>query len=289
MSQIPARKLPVLAFPENLPESALIPPKPRTLIYLIRLLYSTGALLTAFYALAIFVLKPCLERQHSLRHEYLTYLCGGLRGMVSAISSRLDFVPNIAVKYGDRIYSDAYCQTEINGDGTILKLGQKADEQLQENKASEEENGEHEDQELEQHETDHGSLITRPMGTVRFADEEEVREAEATEKLKKKAHVSSSLNNLKNCLDSLTVTAYKRGDSPMSMINHRANISEMQPLLFQVKQFQNYLDIMNRDHPRDMFFKRNYMLGGNTGKKTNNMIDDIQNQVRELMELTKKL
>lgn len=102
--------IPVIAFPEDISSG---PKRLKTLVYLVKLLYGSGLLLTVIYAVSIAVIKPMLELQFDRRLEILTVVGARLRNQVFAkIVKRIPEVPDVMVKYGDKFYCDSMVQTD---------------------------------------------------------------------------------------------------------------------------------------------------------------------------------
>ncbi|GME87284.1 unnamed protein product [Ambrosiozyma monospora] len=91
----------------------------------------------------------------------------------------------------------------------------------------------------------------------------------------------------------MKVTDYQSPDTfSGSMINRYSgsSTSEMQPLLFQLSQFKNFLEATTSDHPRNYMFKRqiSYLTNGygagaySARRKTLNLVDDLRSSIDEV-------
>ncbi|ODV97461.1 hypothetical protein PACTADRAFT_2028 [Pachysolen tannophilus NRRL Y-2460] len=109
----------IIPFPEDSDIRRL---KPKTLIFVIKLLYSSGILLTSFYLIILFIVQPLLTLQYDRRLNLISHIFDNLRNMIYfKITGILKGeVPTIGVKYGNKLYSDANIQTEKTRDRTVI-------------------------------------------------------------------------------------------------------------------------------------------------------------------------
>lgn len=123
--QINKDKMSQIAFPESLPalkRSTQIPP---TLKYITSLLYRSGTGLSILYAILLLVVQPLLEIQFERRNDMATYALDRARQLLRSLGTEL---PTVAVKRGDRLYSDASIQTQEEPDK--LKITDKVNDKL---------------------------------------------------------------------------------------------------------------------------------------------------------------
>lgn len=112
MSQI--RNEEDITFPEDLPEEVKRVTIPPALKYISSLLYGSGAALSVLYVLLIFVVQPLLEVQYERRNELATFVLRKARDILVQMNKNAK-LPPVAIKRGDKYYSDAQVQTkEVN-------------------------------------------------------------------------------------------------------------------------------------------------------------------------------
>ncbi|QPG77307.1 hypothetical protein FOA43_004715 [Brettanomyces nanus] len=134
-------------------------------------------------------------------------------------------------------------------------------------------------------------LIPKQLG-LSSDEEEDYNEAalRSTEKL------YNSLERVKKTLGNMSTPEYKKTGSYTGSHGFRENLgnaSEMQPLLFQLKQLKNYMEMVSADHPRDYFFKRSPLQGlyktpGSMNKDIN-YIDNLSQEIKECEDLIEQL
>ncbi|KAI0463312.1 hypothetical protein LJB42_003335 [Komagataella kurtzmanii] len=248
------RNVQAIAFPENLPPSRLVTPKPAALLYLTRLLYGSGWFLVVVYALALFLIRPMLKLQYERRGSYLNHCLDKLNAMYELVAKRIKFVPEVRVKYGNTVYSDAGMQTDPKKEEVDNTFNPFLYQQKYQNNGF-------------------------GRQTIKFEDEEEKRDRSESDRL------GGSIQDLKNTLEKLEVSSYKQAGASLSLRGDTSRMSEMQPLMFQVKQLENYMEGLSSEHPKDSMFKR--ALGyGPYGKpqtkltnRTAHIVSDIKGDI----------
>lgn len=83
---------------------------PPALKFITSLLYKSGAGLTIAYFLSIFIIQPLLEIQYERRNEFIAYVLHRARRLLNTLSLKRN-LPVVAIRRGDKLYSDASVQT----------------------------------------------------------------------------------------------------------------------------------------------------------------------------------
>lgn len=100
-----------IVFPEDLPEQTKRITTPPALKYITSLLYGSGAGLSVLHILLIFVVQPLLEVQYERRNELASFILRKAREVL-VLMNKSAKLPPVAIKRGDKYYSDAQVQTE---------------------------------------------------------------------------------------------------------------------------------------------------------------------------------
>lgn len=253
-----------LSFPEeNIPELQ----KPiqltshQTLVYLLRLLNRTGYSVAIVYAVCMLVIKPLLELNYKRRCQFMEYTFSKVTTLYSRIAKRVKHLPTIEQVYNGRIYKDETSSTSDlpNESYSYLQGGWSMDGI----------------KELEMSVNEKNSNDSIDMSVDRL---------------------SNSLDNMKRTLEGMKTSEYKKADGYLGGQGFRVktNASEMQPLLFQIKQLKNYMEMVNADHPRDYFFKRSplqnlYSNGTNEKERESNYLDSLHREVNECEDLIEQI
>lgn len=99
-----------IVFPENLPEQQRIRHVPPALIYITKLLYRSATGLSLVYIVLLLVVQPLLEIQYDRRMELLSSTLDRAQKVLKLLN-KVQPLPPVAVKRGDKYYSDANVQT----------------------------------------------------------------------------------------------------------------------------------------------------------------------------------
>lgn len=278
-----SRPVPIISFPEDLKLNTIISPKKsRTLIFLTELCYSSGYTLLIIFIVAKFLIKPLLKLNYDRRFNYLNHVSKNLNHLYLKISKNLSIIPSISINYNGTIYSDAICSTNeednISG-GIIYKDSNTSNTEIDS------------DDNDDENDTDvYRAKVTTERNQVHFEDET------TTQKrlngnifiTKPNIKINRNLKNLKNTLLNLNISNYD-STNEVAKFDYNSNISEIRPLLFQLKQFQNYLDLVSQDHPKEFFFKRrnNYGTYNTYNQRSNNILDDLNTELNDCTKLLK--
>ncbi|GMG35249.1 unnamed protein product [Ambrosiozyma monospora] len=270
--------IPPISFPEDLPPAApssIIPKQHKTLVFLIKLLRGSGYSLIAVYVLTTFLIKPLLKLSFDRRLEFSKFVFDRLNQVYQKLGKQIKYIPSVVVNYKGVIYKDSAVSTDDNDEDQVFY---HHTEVTNVNKTISEDK-------------------TVKKG-VRFLDEEAQAETIFKQDYKKLSldasdELSVALNKVRRTLLSMKMADYQKQDAfSGSMINryNGSSISEMQPLLFQLSQFKNYLEVTTSDHPKNYMFKRQisyltngYGAGGYSARsKTLNLVDDLHSSIDEV-------
>lgn len=242
-----------ISFPENV-TSALAETRHRTLVYLLRLLRLSGYSVLVTYLACLFALKPVFKLNYDRRLEFMRYAYTKMAGIYSQLRAKAKHVPSVEIRYEGKIYKDEMISTDDDG--------------------------------LYQYSyTPYSTESKEVRFSVDYEDCNE-RSLRATDK------VCGSLENLKRTLVGMDVAEYKKDDAYVGTHTFRtaADTSEMSPLLFQLKQLKNYMEMVNADHPCQFFFKRSPLQGlySTSHSRKDNYIDNLFALVDECKELVEQ-
>ncbi|KAF6006812.1 hypothetical protein HII13_004894 [Brettanomyces bruxellensis] len=236
----------------------------RTLVYLIRLLKGTSYSVFMIYLTSIFVLRPLLSLKYERRQEFLQFAFERIKKLYSKVSKNVKHIPAVEENYNGRVYKDESVGTGdflvkdysfIPGDWSSSKCYSGSEQQLS---------------------LDEDDLTSRCLNS--------------TDKL------FNSMTNMKRTLEYLKVHEYKKKNTYYSgsSFRNKDDSSEMQPLLFQLKQLDNYMGMVNADHPRDYFFRRSplqnlYADQAGAQRKDGNYLDSIHKGITECQNLIEQV
>ncbi|ODV85756.1 hypothetical protein CANARDRAFT_27848 [[Candida] arabinofermentans NRRL YB-2248] len=272
--------IPVISFPEDLPPAtySATSKQHQTLRFLIRLLYSSGYTLAGIYLIAILALKPLLNVAYDRRSEFLNHVYTKLSSVYNDLTTKVKYVPSVEINYKGVIYKDSMSSTDD------FKNDNDSDEEPIYTGPTYRYSA---------------ALVHEPVKEVRFLDDAKninynELNSQATMKL------TRNLNNLKETLNDLKVSNYNNtknfttSSTPTSFGGRNNDVSEMQPLMFQMKQLKNYIEIVSSDHPRDYIFKRklnysNRYIAGEHKKNSLNLLDDLNDEINELKDAVKSI
>ncbi|VEU23594.1 DEKNAAC104519 [Brettanomyces naardenensis] len=255
--------LPAISFPEddasvlrNLPALG----RQKTLVYLVKLLRRTGYSVAIITIACILIVKPLLCLNFDRRLDFMKNAFKKATAIYSRASKSIKFIPSVEVKYNGTVYKDEMVTTDdfsvqaysyIPGNWSNSQIPKELSPSIPENENYNE------------------------------------RGLRATERL------SNSLLNMKRTLDNMNTPEYKKSDSYSGVYSFRSSstTSEMQSLLFQLKQLKNYTEVVNADHPRDYFFKRSPLQGLYTGlgDKKGNYMDNLEKEIKECHDLIEQI
>lgn len=100
-----------IRFPDELPPVTPRVQTPPALKFITSLLYKSGTGLSLVYILLILVIQPLLEVQYERRGDYLKHTLKKCRSLLVFLGKQHKRLPTVAVKRGNKLYSDAQCQT----------------------------------------------------------------------------------------------------------------------------------------------------------------------------------
>ncbi|KAG7808803.1 hypothetical protein KL921_003885 [Ogataea angusta] len=237
-----------IAFPED--AGPVSPVRPHgTLRYVLRLLASSGYGLAAFYAVVLLVIKPMLRLSFERRRDLANHCFGHLRALYGNLVDKVKFVPSVELNYRGLLYKDSMCSTETDEDDVVVQ---------------------------EEH--------TRG---VRFDDEVARRDYNELN-LSQTVILGQNLDRLKDTLNKIRVSSYHHKNSVPSFGGRlgASDVSEMQPLIFQVKQLKNCVEMVSTDHPREYLFKRS--LSYARGPNKLNLVDDLRDELADLRRVVQQ-
>ncbi|GMF44316.1 hypothetical protein B5S32_g5800 [[Candida] boidinii] len=281
-----SRPVPIISFPEDLKiNTVILPKKSKTLIFLTKLFYSSGYTLLIIFIISKFLIKPLIKLNYDRRLNYLNHVFKNLNHLYLKISNNLSIIPSISINYNGTLYSDAICSTneEDNISGGILYKDSN-DSNIEIDSDS--------DNDDDDNNTDvHRAKVTTERNQVHFEDDETTIKNQKNNNIfikKPNIKINKNLKNLKNTLLKLNISNYD-STNEVAKFDYNSNISEIRPLLFQLKQFQNYLDLISQDHPKEFFFKRrnNYGTYNTNNQKSNNILDDLNSEFNDCTKLLK--
>ncbi|KAG7921327.1 hypothetical protein KL905_002785 [Ogataea polymorpha] len=236
-----------IAFPED--GGPVSPARPHgTLRYVLRLLTLSGYGLATFYVVVLLVVKPMLKLSFERRRDLANHCFGHLRALYGGLVEKVKFVPSVELNYRGVLYKDSMCSTETDEDDVVVQ---------------------------EEH--------TRG---VRFDDEVSRRDYNELN-LSQTVILGQNLDRLKDTLNKIRVSSYHKNSVPSFGGRLAASdVSEMQPLIFQVKQLKNCVEMVSSDHPREYLFKRslNYARGPNRL----NLVDDLRDELADLRKVVQQ-
>lgn len=100
-----------ITFPEEIPESKKVVTIPPALKYITSLLYGSGTTLSLVYILLIFIVQPLLKVQYERRNELAAFVLKRARDLLVTLNKDTK-LPPVAIKRGEKYYSDAQVQTD---------------------------------------------------------------------------------------------------------------------------------------------------------------------------------
>lgn len=236
----------------------------RTLVYLIRLLKHTSYSVAVIYLASILLIKPLLSLNYGRRREFMQLAFERMTKLYSRVSKRVKHIPAVEENYNGKIYKDESVGTGdflvkdysfVSGNWNTSKSDMEHEQQLS---------------------VDEDDITSRCLNS--------------SDKL------FNSMTNIKRTLEYLRVPEYKKKGTYYSgsSFRNKDESSEMLPLLFQLKQLNNYMEMVNADHPRDYFFRRSplqNLYADHTGKqrKKGNYLDSIHESVIECQDLIEQV
>lgn len=234
-------KVPVIAFPE---ESLLAPLRSPThpVVRYVRVLSRTTLLVTlVIFFIAKYMIGPALSTTLKGRFELQNSAYVQLKALHNRLRKSVKDPPSINVSYNGRTLVD---RTVSSDDIIVEEMKQYQSEQFKKNSLG---------SLYKHHSTSDGS-----SKWVRFSDEAKLESDHSTfNELNCKTNHSSfrltqSLQSLKDRLKELKVPEY----SQLSDSGYSQGDRDMNSLLYQVRQFKTYLEVVTSDHPREMLFKK---------------------------------
>ncbi|KAH3660281.1 hypothetical protein OGAPHI_006867 [Ogataea philodendri] len=233
-----------IAFPEDVGQAPAIR-QHSTLRYLLRLLSVSGYSMAGVYLFVYVVLKPMLKLSFERRRELATHCFHKLESLYGTIVQKVRFVPSVELNYRGILYKDVMCST---GD------------EPQEEVMRQEPRGVHFDDEI-----DRVDLKKQYLSTTTV--------------------LGSHLEGLRDTLKKLKVSSYNTKDTPSTFGGRLSmtDVSEMRPLMFQIKQLKNCVEMVSSDHPREYLFRRSVNYARNS--RNLNIADDLRQELADLHAL----
>jgi hypothetical protein len=99
-----------IVFPENLPQQKQFSQIPPALRYITSLLYKSGTGLSLLYLVLLMAIQPLLEVQYDRRNELVSFALSKAIALLKLMGKKQS-LPTVAIKRGDKHYSDAAVQT----------------------------------------------------------------------------------------------------------------------------------------------------------------------------------
>ncbi|KAI5952505.1 hypothetical protein KGF54_003372 [Candida jiufengensis] len=112
MSSVPILTIPESSFDPSVYNLRNPNSKSQLLIYLIKLTHGASLSLIITYAIGLFILKPLLETKNERRLELLECIRNNLRDFYLKAITKISYIPIVAIRRSNKLYSDAICQTE---------------------------------------------------------------------------------------------------------------------------------------------------------------------------------
>ena len=244
-------KIPVIAFPEESSLPKLKRVQHPALKFIKVLSRSTLSITTIILLIFKFFIQPNLQTILNNRFELHNFVYNKLKILHKSLQQRVKNANVMKISYNGKTLIDRNISTD---DVIIEETKQseyehfKRDTKRRSYQASFtiEKNG----KEIETNINNNNSNTDVDMNHNTYSDINE-KVNYTTSKLVK------GIESLRTNLKQLKVTEYNQlSSSSSSLGNYSSGNSEMNALLFQIKQFRNYLEVVTSEHPREMLFKK---------------------------------
>jgi hypothetical protein len=243
-------KIPIIAFPEeNVLPKLRIPTHP--VVKYIRVLSRLTIIATILIlVIAKYVLEPALKTTLKRRFELQNFAYSKLKQLHKRLQKTVKNPPDINVTYNGKILVD---RTISSDDVIIEELKNSEFEYFKKDSKKKSHNVQFN---LIESSNEKGVMFSNDTKLSDDGDTDDnlIKFSELNDNV---THSTSDLvqklQNLKDKLSNFNVVDYKQLSN--SGYNHNGN-PEMNSLLYQIKQFKTYLEVMTSEHPREMLFKK---------------------------------
>lgn len=235
-------RIPAISFPEDLALPALKTPTHPVVRYVKVLSRMTLFATFIIYLIVKFLISPAFETTLKRRFELHNFVYRQLKDLSARLRKSVKNPPTINVKYKNKVLVDR----TISSDDVIMDEVRQTEYEYFQNDAKKNSYTAHFSKEISGKE-------------VRFSEDSKKDDdgkptfTDLNDKVNySTSKIDKSLQNLKEKLTEFKVAEYIQ----LSNSGYNNGDPEMNSLLYQIKQFKTYLEVVTSEPPREMLFKK---------------------------------